>query len=100
VGCAMMAAYMGCPDKQALQRQCTAAWEAYEAQLHKAGLRADPGTAVLSVAPLYRLGHLGRLDPATGKPALSPVYATAVFLREEHARISRELSRHLASHRC
>jgi hypothetical protein len=87
---------MDCPEKQALQRRCTAAWEAYEAEMRKAGLYA--GTRIPSERKYTRMGVY--LHPHTRKLAASPVVATAPFLRREHLRISAELSRHLSSHRC
>jgi hypothetical protein len=87
---------MDCLEKQALQRRCTAAWEAYEAEMRRAGF--SRGTHIPSAREYMSMGVY--LHPQTGTPTASPVVATALFLRGEHLRISAELSKHLSSHRC
>jgi hypothetical protein len=87
---------MDCPEKQALQRRCTAAWDAYEAEVRKADLTV--GTSLASAIEYMRMGVY--LHPETGQPTVPPIVATAIFLRGEYLRISEELSRHLSSHRC
>jgi hypothetical protein len=69
---------MRCPKKEELQQKCTAAWEAYAEDARKAGV---PERAAISELVAGR--HL-----------------SALRLRGEHLTASRELSLHLARHRC
>jgi hypothetical protein len=70
---------MYCSIKEELQRKCTAAWEAFAAEIAKSG-------------------------DVTRAPAISELVASrnlpALRLRGEHAKASRELSLHLKHHRC
>jgi hypothetical protein len=89
---------MDCPEKEALQKKCTAAWEAYAAEAKKAGLRAEnPFPVPRSVSELMRVSFY--LDPRT-RPAFSQADSTAMFLRREYLKVLWDLSRHLTSHRC
>ncbi len=92
-------ARMNCPEKQALQSRCTAAWEAYEAAIKRAGLPASRSESPIksSLSTLTKV-YFG-IDPENGTPVM-PAYSTALFLRREHQRISAELSSHLCRHRC
>jgi hypothetical protein len=69
---------MRCAEKVELQQKCTAAWEAYAAETRKAGV---PERAAIS-------------ELVAGR------HSSALRLRGEHGRASRELSLHLARHRC
>jgi hypothetical protein len=90
---------MDCPEKQALQSRCTAAWESYEAAVKRAGLGAAGSFPVpRSIRDFVEVDLA--VDRKTGKLSLSRAYSTAIFLRGEYLRTSRELSRHLSSHRC
>jgi hypothetical protein len=89
---------MDCSEREVLQGRCTAAWEAYEAQAKKVGLRAEnPFPVPRSVSELVRVSFY--LDPRTG-PAFSQADSTAMFLRQEYLKVLWELSKHLASHHC
>jgi len=89
---------MDCPEKEALQTKCSAAWEAYEAEAKKAGLRAEnPFPVPRSVSELIRVGF--HLDPRTG-PVFSQANSTAMFLRREYLKALWDLSKHLSNHRC
>ena len=94
-----MVRIMACPEKEALQKRCTAAWEAYEAAVKKAGLGAAGSFPIPASIKEFVEAGLAR-DPATGKPTLSAAYSTVLFLRGEYLKASRELSSHLTSHRC
>jgi hypothetical protein len=90
---------MDCSEREALQGRCTAAWEAYEAEARKAGLRAEnPFSVPRSVSELIRVAF--HLRPRTGKSGFSPANSTAMFLRLEYLKVLWELSRHLSRHRC
>ena len=94
-----MVPIMDCPEREDLQGRCTAAWEAYESEAKKAGLRAEnPFPVPQSVSELIRVAF--HLDPRTGKPAFSPADSTAMFLRLEYLKVLWELSRQLSRHRC
>src|SRR6516225_5156574 len=70
---------MDCPEREALLGRCTAAWEAYEAEDKKAGLRAgSPFPVPRSVSELIKVSF--QLDPRSG-PAFSQANSTAIFLR-------------------
>ena len=70
---------MRCAEKEELQRKCTAAWDAYAAEVGKSYGAARP-------------------------PAISELvaggYSFALRRRGEHLKASRELSLHLSRHRC
>jgi hypothetical protein len=90
---------MDCPEKEALQRRCAAAWEAYEAAVKRCGFPCVGRRPIpRSMSEWTRVSF--NVDPQAGKPALSAAYSTAIFLRGEHLKASRELSRHLSSHCC
>jgi hypothetical protein len=90
---------MDCPEKEALQKRCTAAWEAYQAEAKKAGLPAEGRFPMpRSVSELIRVGF--HLDPQTGKPADLPSNSSAIVLRRDYIKALGELNRHLSSHRC
>ena len=90
---------MDCPEKEALEKKCTATWEAYEVEAKKAGLPADSAFPMpRSVSELIRTGF--HLDPQTGKPAVSPANSTAILLRREYVKALGQLNRHPSSHRC
>ena len=84
--------------REALESRCNAAWEAYEAEAKKAGLRVEtPIPVPRSVSELIRVGF--HLDPRIG-PVFSQADSTAMFLRRDYLKVLWELSRHLSSHSC
>jgi hypothetical protein len=90
---------MDCPEREALENRCTAAWEAYEAEAKKAGLRTEDRIPVpRSVSELIRVGF--HLDIRTGKPPFSSANSSSMFLRRDYLKALWELSRHLSKHRC
>ena len=94
----IIAPIMDCPEKEALQTKCSAAWEAYDAEAKKAGLRAENRFPVpRSVSELIRVGF--HLDPRT-RPVFSQANSTAMFLRREYLKALWDLSKHLSNHRC
>jgi hypothetical protein len=75
---------MRCPEKENLQRQCSAAWYEYQKAVEKSGLPA--------------LKDAGLINPET--MTLSQRYLAPITLRQDHLSASFALSRHLAAHRC
>jgi hypothetical protein len=70
---------MLCPDKKELQRKCSAAWDAYAAEI-------------------------ARIADHRAAPSISELVAdrsmAVLRLRGEHLKASLELSQHLTRHRC
>jgi len=77
---------MHCLEKEELQRNCTLAWDAYAAEVDRAGLAIEPGSGATRPPAISRL--------------LAGGYRSALRLRGEHLEASRELSLHLVRHRC
>ena len=86
---------MGCPEKEILQANCAAAWDAYADAARESGLSIDPQGHLRapSISELLAVRGAADLMGATR-------YATAIRLRGELLKASRELSRHLSRHRC
>jgi hypothetical protein len=92
---------MRCPEKENLQRQCSAAWYEYEKAVDKLGLPVDgrTGAAVSgSLKDLRALSHARLINPET--MTLSQRYLAPIALRQDHLSASSALSGHLAAHRC
>jgi hypothetical protein len=92
---------MRCPEKENLQRQCSAAWYEYQKAVEKSGLPLDGWTgeaATESLKDLRTLKHAGLINPET--MTLSQRYLAPITLRQDHLSASFALSRHLAAHRC
>ena len=90
---------MTCPEKESLQHECSASWNAYESAMGSLGLALDP-----KIGPVWpRLTKVlsrveGLIDSRTG--VLKSPYLDAIALLREHQTASRRLSRHLHNHRC
>jgi hypothetical protein len=80
---------MSCPEKVSLQEKCIAKWNAYVAAATERGLSIDPQGYLKPPS----IGELIAFRSAA-------VYPVAIGLRGEHLKASRDLSRHLSSHRC
>jgi hypothetical protein len=92
---------MRCPEKENLQRQCSAAWYEYQKAVEKSGLLVDGGTgAAVPGSPknLRALKDAGPINPET--MTLRQRYIAPINLRQDHLSASWALSRHLAAHRC
>jgi hypothetical protein len=92
---------MRCPEKENLQRQCSAVWNEYQKAVEQLGLPVDSrtGTAIPgSVKQLRALKDAGLIDPET--LTMRRPYRAAVTLRQDHLVASSALSRHFAAHRC
>jgi hypothetical protein len=77
---------MRCPEKENLQRQCSAACYEYQKAVEKFGLTVDGTTGA------------GLINPETMN--LTQRYLAPITLRQDHLSASWALSRHLAAHRC
>ncbi|SPE40543.1 hypothetical protein SBA3_3780015 [Candidatus Sulfopaludibacter sp. SbA3] len=86
---------MKCPEKQALQEQCTAAWEAYAAEAARVGLAVNLNGGIPLPTPSGLSAKASNLPETWGD-----AYTAAMRLRGQHMAASRELSRHLTRHRC
>jgi hypothetical protein len=92
---------MQCPEKENLQRQCSAAWYEYQKAVENLGLPVDASTGALvpvSLKDLRALKGAGLINPET--MTLRQPYLAAITLRQDHLSASAALSRHLAAHRC
>jgi hypothetical protein len=92
---------MQCPEKENLQRQCSAAWYEYQKAVEKLGLPVDGRTGAAvpgSLKDLRALKDAGLINPET--MTLRQPYLAAITLRQDHLSASSALSRHLAAHRC
>ena len=92
---------MRCPEKENLQRQCSAAWYEYQKAVEKLGLHVDAGSGAAapgSLKDLPALKDAGLMNPET--MTLSQRYLAPITLRQDHLSASFALSRHLAAHRC
>ena len=92
---------MRCPEKENLQRQCSAAWYEYQKAVEKLGLPVDASTGAATAGSLKDLRALkdaGLINPET--MTLSQRYHAPITLRQDHLSASFALSRHLAAHRC
>ena len=85
---------MRCAEKEKLQRNCTAACDAYAAKVTEAGVPVD---RLSGTVRLWSTGELLALRSSTPDRAF---FAEALRLRGEHLRASRALSQHLSRHRC
>jgi len=88
-----MMSVMKCEEKESLQHECAAKWDAYVETARELGLLVDPGPVR---PPLIS-------ELVSSRSALGPAgaaYSTALRLRGEHLKASRDLSRHLSKHRC
>jgi len=84
---------MNCPDKVSLQEQVKHAWSTYETAAMESGYRMDPVSGALRPPSISEVVSLGlRLNAGP--------FASAMRLRGEHLKASRELSLHLTRHRC
>jgi hypothetical protein len=87
---------MKCPEKEELQRNCTAAWNEYERQVKEAQLgptlRTASGLWVKVWSKVEVDAQSGQTTIATGLPAMRAA--------SEWRSASEALSRHLVSHRC
>ncbi len=80
---------MSCPEKETLQRNCTDAWNQYEA-----AMRDQMSWFREEVPALAKMvDSLARMIAARGT-------GSYFHLRLEHARASHALSKHLVTHRC
>jgi hypothetical protein len=77
---------MRCPEKENLQRQCSAAWYEYQKAVEESGLPVDGTTGAALINP----------ETMT----LRQRYLAPITLRQDHLSASWALSRHLAAHRC
>jgi len=87
---------MRCAEKDELQRNCSAAWDAYATMVKESGLSVDrqSGTvATPSISELVAWRSAGGLS-------LSDTFVEAIRLRGDHLRASQALSAHLSRHRC
>ena len=87
---------MDCPEKRELQRKCTAAWDAYEAEALRIGLLVDHGGVLRGPTTSDLIARARNKSIMPVKDA----YQAAMKLRGEHMTASRELSHHLTHHRC
>ncbi|SRR5579871_594763 len=105
---------MRCPEKEMLQQNCSAAWDAFEQAMESLGIPLDPqigpvmsrlmkgfacsGVSVLENTTGSTKGVGGLIDPKTGMG--KPPFRDALSLLHEHGKASSLLSRHLHTHRC
>jgi hypothetical protein len=86
---------MRCAEKEQLQRNCMAAWDAFAAAVarpegllhHLAGARAPSAISLL-------IQYAGKLAKPAG------ALTNALQLRGKHLEASRALSAHICRHRC
>jgi len=93
--------FMRCPEKENLQRQCSAAWHEYQKAVEKLGQPVDGTTgapAPGSLKDLRALKDAELINPET--MTLRQRYLAPITLRQDHLSASWALSRHLAAHRC
>ncbi len=87
---------MRCAEKEELQHNCSAAWDAYASRVKELGLPVElqRGTVKTpSIGELFAWRSAGGL-------MLPDTLVEAIRLRGDHLRASRELSAHLSRHRC
>lgn len=87
---------MRCAEKEKLQRNCTAAWDAYASMVKESGLPVDGQSANMK---LPSTSELVAWRSERGM-SLSGAVAGALRLRGDHLRASHALSTHLSQHRC
>jgi len=87
---------MRCAEKEELQRNCSAAWDAYATMVGESGFPVDRQSQTVrppSISELVAWRSAGNLS-------LLDTFAEAIRLRGDHLRASRALSAHLSQHRC
>jgi len=87
---------MRCAEKEELQHNCSAAWDAYASRVKELGLPVDPQSRTVKT-PLIGEWFAWR---SAGGLILRDTFLEAIRLRGDHLRASRELSAHLSRHRC
>jgi len=84
---------MKCSEKETLQQKCMNEWAAYETAVKESGFQLDSTAGTVrppSISQVMSLGARIHFEP----------YRAVLRLRGEHLKASRELSLHLARHRC
>ena len=97
---------MKCPEKEDLQRKCTAAWNEYENATNQFKAQVSsilgqeqksiPVPQMLLLLPEPMLVNAGYASVETKKANLLDI----AVLRKKHLAASNALSRHLSSHHC